>query len=93
MAGANRAFNEMPEEGAADAGDQTCTICVQTPSSGECAFCAKTCCSSCMSPCDGCNERFCSFCSIRNYDHKYDAVFCLSCNLQGQSIRPADPVR
>jgi hypothetical protein len=46
----------------------------------ECAFCCLKGCANCTFVCLNCKYRFCSSCSLVNYDANYERRVCIDCN-------------
>eukprot|EP00049_Salpingoeca_infusionum_P002929 m.61389 g.61389 ORF g.61389 m.61389 type:complete len:221 (-) comp11860_c0_seq4:332-994(-) len=57
-----------------------CNICCSVQECIGCGFCGKPTCSGCVAQCQACLESFCSFCSLSNYDMRWERHFCYSCN-------------
>jgi hypothetical protein len=58
-----------------------CVVCNVTKNDSiHCAFCNKTACPTCVVDCEKCSNTFCTFCSVTNYDQRFDRNFCISCN-------------
>eukprot|EP00051_Salpingoeca_urceolata_P031584 m.494793 g.494793 ORF g.494793 m.494793 type:complete len:243 (-) comp41802_c0_seq1:192-920(-) len=58
-----------------------CFVCLgQGPLGPPCDFCEREACEACSRECAICQEIFCSFCSVVNFDERWDRVFCMACN-------------
>eukprot|EP00898_Chlorokybus_atmophyticus_P004251 jgi/Chlat1/4827/Chrsp31S04800 len=57
-----------------------CRLCEKGEPSAACAHCDRALCTKCYRFCDGCQQLYCSMCSIPNYDQPQDRAFCLDCS-------------
>ncbi|KAJ7516991.1 hypothetical protein O6H91_21G023200 [Diphasiastrum complanatum] len=62
-------------------GGNSCVVCsFNRNATSKCSHCMKSICNSCYRMCDGCEEAYCTLCTISNFEERYDRVFCFDCN-------------
>jgi hypothetical protein len=65
-----------------------CYVCTAITQTIKCGECLNYSCFHCIKECqnESCGGKFCTFCTVANYELSYDRVFCLNCNEESKSI-------
>lgn len=65
----------------------SCFLCSTESQGNSCFNCRRVICDKCFQLCEQCQEYFCLYCSMHNFNKQHDRVYCLGCNLEDEGKR------